>query len=902
MMKKIVRISLILISIIFSVLVIFYIYSPFAKSFIDEKVTVGDSLMHLANIVSIQRDYSFPIMSWRTEWGGYPLIEGYPWLNYYFIQPILPFFSNSGIAMDYYSAFFLFIYYVFAFLLFAYVSRNIFLALFFTIVLIYGADSQMPFAVNSFMTFTASQFYLPLILLVTIIARKRNSKKIFLLSAILLSIAFYSHGSMTGIVILPLLFPFLILDNLGRLSKETILNTIRFFTVFTLLSAVQIYQFIDYNRQGYLRGVKPFPLEIIPERFMDLTSWFNPVLLLLVIFFIPFFIIAVRKNVGNIRAYFFSFLFILFIFSLMLFNITSMNLVLLAERVLWGISLSFLLLFSKIISKLGYDARKQVIIGVISSVLITGYLFLTLVAKPLHLVPNTLRAYDQYYYKSDGSEDIKPDLSKYKTKFDLVYSYPPLSWMKSFDNYRTDGLSYSIYSNWNIWSSNTRYKGRFPAAKGLPLDWSGLVSAAEYGKLGEGGTVDTSTQAVNQSIFFFDWYGIKHFEIADSDFELAAFLRKEPYITNTDRRHIKGADKSLDLIYHNIDKKYVGPMYAPTNAKTIAVVSEETQYDNFIRTISYSEFTSQKLIPVYLGSSLNSLNKDNLKYFDAVFLYGYKKPLFRPANWSVLSDYVKEGGKLIIETGQKVSETESISLPDVFPMQETRMTVVDKSFNVELKDTELIKNVKEADFAPLNTKYLPYSISETDQNSLRSWAKPVLLKDGKVILAYGVLGKGNVIWSGLNLPFHAIDNKNISEIKVFENILDLFFPDKVEQLEDFKVEHPTPEKIAVSAFQGKGFLIKENYNPGWNAKLNGKKVKIYKAGLFQMYVPFEDLGKEQTVELIYLGNPLHWVLFAVAFISFILVIIYLIFEKHPLFLLNKKFPKIRLMKSEDEDY
>src|SRR3989344_1475592 len=106
-MKKIIRIGLIFIAIISSVIVIFSVYWPFAKSFINEKVTVGDSLMHLSNIISIKRDHPFPIMAWKSEWGGYPLIEGYPWLHYYFIQPVLSFFKSPGLAMDYYSATFL---------------------------------------------------------------------------------------------------------------------------------------------------------------------------------------------------------------------------------------------------------------------------------------------------------------------------------------------------------------------------------------------------------------------------------------------------------------------------------------------------------------------------------------------------------------------------------------------------------------------------------------------------------------------------------------------------------------------------------------------------------------------------------------------------------------------------
>lgn len=896
-MKKIIKIILTLLSIVFAVTVISYIYWPFANGFINQNRTVGDALMHLANIISIQRDHPFPIMAWKSEYAGYSLLEGYPWFHYYLIQPLLSFFQSPGLAMDLYMAIFLLVYYIVAFLLLFYVSRNVFLALLFSLVLIYGADSQMPFSVNAFMTFTASQFFLPLILLITIIAREKGSMKILLLSSIILAIAFYSHGAMTGIVIFPMILPFLILNNDGKISKESILRTVRYFCVFALLSSIQIYQFVSYNSQGYLRGVEPFPLHTIPGRLINLFSWPNPVLLPLLIIFIPFFIIAARKTFFHIKPYLFSFIFVLFFFTLMVFNITSMNLILLAERVLWAISLSFLLLFAKVAGELiNSNLKRTILAGAVSLVAGAIYLYFTLIIKPPHLVPDTLRPCDPYSYGTDPNEKacVNPNEVKNpnKSKFDLVYSYPPLTWSRSFDNYRTDGISYSIYSNWNIWSANPRYKGRFPAAKDLPLEWSGLVTAAEYGRLGEAGTLDNSKWALNQTVFFFDWYGIKHIEIAEIDLELAGYLRKEPLITST--------EKSLDLIYHSMDEKYVGPIYAPTNAKTMAVVSPEIQYNNFIRTISYSEFTSKRLIPIYLGSNLGSLNDKNLKYFDAVFLYGYKKPLFGSTIWNTLGDYVEEGGKLIIETGQKVDETERISLPEVLPVKTTKMTVVSKPWNLEVEGNNLTEGVNKADFKPLKTKYLPYSISEAKPESLKDWAKPVLIKDGSVVMASGQLGKGSVVWSGLNLPFHAIDNRNISETVILANILDWFFPEIEAPISDFQVSHPKSEKIVVKSDKGKGILLKENYNPGWSARLNGKRVKIFKAGLFEMYIPLPSNKGEYSVELNYFGAPIYWVLFFVSSISLIGISIYLFFNKNLLSWVNKliKFNK----KTEEENY
>jgi len=895
-MKKVIRIILALCFVVIASGVIYYNYQPFAESYINAEDGVGDSNTHMANIATFMRHHSFPIKAWQSEYfAGYPMVEGYPWLHYYLIQPVLSFFRTPGIAMDYYSVAFLFVFYITCFLLLYYSSRNAFLALLFSLVIVYGADSGMFLYVNSFMIFVASQFLLPLTLLLVIIARERNKNRLLLFSSLLLAISFYAHGSMTGIIIIPMIFPFLIFDIKGKITKESFAKTFKYFSIFALLSSIQIYQFLSYSFQGQdVSSVKPHPLNDIPARYAYMFSWQNPVLLPLLILLIPLFIIAARKSFSRLKPYLFSFISILFIFSLMVFKITGLVVILLAERALWGVSLGLLLLLAAVVRELvNSGVKKSIFVGLTSIFLTAVYLYFTLIIGHSSLVPDISRPMDPYSYLTYEADDdgkmIEDDgQKKYENKYDRAYDYPPLSWNQSFDNYRTDGISYNIYSSWAISSSNPRYKARYPAMKGLPLHWSGLVSGAEYGMLGEAAAFDNSQWALNQSIFFFDWYAIKHFEIRDVDTDLADFLRTEPYIVNT--------EKSKNIVYHSLDKKYVGPIYAPTNAKTMAVIAPEQQYDNFIRTLSYSIFKSDKLIPIYLGSSLGSLKKDDLKYYDSIFLYGYKKPILSKS-WEMLYEYVTNGGNLIIETGQKVSETGSLNLPEVFPIQSTKMSVVSEPWNVGVKENDLTEGVDMADFSPLKTKYLPYSISEAKQESLNNWAKPVLLKDDSVVMAFGKLGGGNVVWSGINLPFHAIDNRNISETVIFANILEWFFPEIDEPIENYTVSVPGYEKIIINGSQGKGVLIKEHYNPGWSATINGKRAKIYKAGLFLMYVPLSSNQGEYVVELSYNGAPIHWILFIITTITFVGLVIYLLLNKNPLFFVTK----IYLTRTKDDE-
>jgi hypothetical protein len=135
-------------------------------------------------------------------------------------------------------------------------------------------------------------------------------------------------------------------------------------------------------------------------------------------------------------------------------------------------------------------------------------------------------------------------------------------------------------------------------------------------------------------------------------------------------------------------------------------------------------------------------------------------------------------------------------------------------------------------------------------------------------LAYGDYGSGKVVWSGLNLPFHAVDTRNASEMRIFGNIMNWFFPEGVESIGSYSVNRPKSEKITVSGQGAKGILIKEHYNPGWYVKLNGEKTKVYKAGLFVMYVPTNSDGSFD-LELNYKGNIVHWLLLALTVVGIV---------------------------------
>ena len=90
---------------------------------------------------------------------------------------------------------------------------------------------------------------------------------------------------------------------------------------------------------------------------------------------------------------------------------------------------------------------------------------------------------------------------------------------------------------------------------------------------------------------------------------------------------------------------------------------------------------------------------------------------------------------------------------------------------------------------------------------------------------------------------------------------------------EYQVSRPTDEEIIVSGKKAKGVLIKENYSPGWQATVNNKRVKIYKAGLRQMYVMIPNGADDFKVELKFNGAWYHWLILGVSGLTLLAIFV-----------------------------
>lgn len=243
--------------------------------------------------------------------------------------------------------------------------------------------------------------------------------------------------------------------------------------------------------------------------------------------------------------------------------------------------------------------------------------------------------------------------------------------------------------------------------------------------------------------------------------------------------------------------------------------------------------------------NIDDYSLQELSQFPVLLLQGYSYHT-RGNAYSLLEQYVRNGGSVFIDTGWQYitrdwgnTNNQATQFPSGMPISQTMWGNVGDSWGVAQIDPEFAENVTVHKFNPLKWENDPWSLAYADKSSLHSWAKPILTVGDRVVIAGGQLGKGKVVWSGMNLSAHAMGPINTDEIMLFKNIMKYLFPvPQGTSRTDFSFER-TPDKLTVtvpdSSWQGDSLYFRESYYPYWKAfiqKSDGSilSLPIYTAG------------------------------------------------------------------------
>ena len=355
--------------------------------------------------------------------------------------------------------------------------------------------------------------------------------------------------------------------------------------------------------------------------------------------------------------------------------------------------------------------------------------------------------------------------------------------------------------------------------------------------------------------FIFDWFAINKFLTTSLDEEIEGKYEAKPELFEFLDLNVLG--HTTNKIFEYI---YPSPILSLTDAPTALVISKDA-YDVIYRSFAQGNINSRYLIPVVSKKTIDDYQIEELKNFDIIILYNY---MFkdRKQAFALLDEYVRQGGGLFIESNVYVEEEGR--LPEPFPVNSIRKQSFADNWNLtvssEFEEIDLVS------FSPPVYQEGPWG--GVIGGELKDWAQVLVSRRGEPLIVGGQLGRGRVVWSGMNLPYHALHNHNPEEARFMAKLLawtkgkDGFEQfriigeakkDLTYESEGFTARFVNPEEFRIIPKNSfKGALFKEFYFPDWQARVlleNGqsRSLPLYQAGPKMMYA----LVPAETKEIIF---------------------------------------------------
>ena len=280
-----------------------------------------------------------------------------------------------------------------------------------------------------------------------------------------------------------------------------------------------------------------------------------------------------------------------------------------------------------------------------------------------------------------------------------------------------------------------------------------------------------------------------------------------------------------------------------SNRPAVLTVSQARvdAYDQVFELANFGVLPYNDYLLVWGKEKIDDYTLEELKNFKIVLLHGYRYGSKTKAN-KLLSDYVKGGGSVFIDTGwQYVSpDWESEEALEIIPLKSLSWKSLGKTSDYYLQESEVGKDVDGSLFAPLIYSEVPWNVSTSDAGSLKDGSQVVLSAFGSPLVVTRVFGKGRIVWSGMNIFPHAKQKNQIfgEEVKFLKNIFSWLGRADVGSTFGVGYKRINPDNLEFTfeedVTNGAYLMFKEAAHPDFKATLasSGKKVplKIEKAG------------------------------------------------------------------------
>lgn len=828
-------------------LVLYFWWIVAGKIYVTNNTPVGGDYFNALTYVNFFQKYFFiPPLGWVPFWNeGSPVIGGYPWLAFYLMMPLMIFFDSAS-SMEIFADISLGLFFVASLLLFKQVSKNWIIAVSLTLILVVTKATYYPLTTGGFVISSTVQWYLPITLLFINLFYETYNKRLLVLASSTTGIAFIQHAPTTMITIfLPILFFIYFYPKNMNFTKK-INNIFLYVFISSSIGIMGYYTLLlqIFGGSGKTFCESPECWGVYPKH---LIVWLNGLSLVILFFFIIIILISriYKKNIQISPAFSaIAGFFVLFLYALASYLrlINGPANVFFPTRLFWAANFFSLLISAYLFCGIQKKLKKLSIIFsavVMVFIITTIYFFPPQIHKDfVNTVPIDAYSYVIAKYKTHDSRELIPSWINLKEK-----------------NWRLDTFNPGLTQWWSYASDIPNTRGY---AIGTNEKWQYFLQYATREPK------NNSEELIkNRAIFLLDAMGVMYRENS---------IVSYPKILLDDKKLVNRTEQKRDFTWYQFSNKIISPIVAALNSNRVLFIGDDVGYENFIRVIAMTNLNSFSLIPIKGPQNINELTDNDLKKFQGIICYRFKGD-----NWSKLEDFVKRGGFIFIETAS--NQSFSKPLPGIYPINSLSSLKVQGPFNARVNEgSEISQDLRISAFSPLIFEEGPWNLTTTDLLDIRPWAKVIISRDNKILLAKGKLKKGTVVLSGINFFYHIVKYDNYEEAKLFKEIIKpvvskYFVP-------SFTIERNNPRIIHIIGKDFNGVYFKENYNPGWKAISGDEKLTVYKAGLDFMYVPLEaNSNNQRNVTLVFNGDFTIWGLFIFTIFSLVISIIYIIEPK-----------------------
>ena len=338
--------------------------------------------------------------------------------------------------------------------------------------------------------------------------------------------------------------------------------------------------------------------------------------------------------------------------------------------------------------------------------------------------------------------------------------------------------------------------------------------------------------------FLLDWYGVKWVYAGPTARLIAPFA--------DDAETYEPIRKNGD--YATFAFKPASAIATPRSTRTVLVIGDGANYQLVLRALADADADSEQLIPIRGGPYVDSYSPAELANFDVVVLYGWHTHS-RSRATRLLTDYVRHGGGLVVDVAGRPDQASGAD--ELWPARSERRVPFLRTWDIATQSDAATSGVSASRFSP--PVYDGRLAWDTSAPVVKPGARTILTANGTPLIVRSDLGAGTVVWSGLNLPYHAAAFKNLDEARLFSQLLSTASAREPE-VASGSTRYVDPQHLEIRATGSRGVLVKENLAADWNARVDGHPARIYAAGLDFMWVPVHGAGTHE-VTLTYRRGP-----------------------------------------------